>query len=147
MAWWKLMNSSGLHLKAVLRPMFASSELIEVNIDLLRYSGLLLAVLHKILINTLKVNKVIMKGISKICHSEFLTPLMLCVLILYTSGGTYSLKSILSDRFLRNFSWQFCLPSRAFVRNLLRGRRQEEIFESRPHIYLLPILRRPISKQ
>ena len=33
--------------------------------------------------------------------------LMLCVLILYISGGPYSLKSTLNDRFLRNFSWQF----------------------------------------
>ena len=32
---------------------------------------------------------------------------MLCLLTLYISGGTYSLKSILNDRFLRNFSWQF----------------------------------------
>ena len=39
-----------------------------------------------------------------------LTPLMLCVLILYISGGTYSLKSTTNDRFfLRNFSWLFYL--------------------------------------
>ena len=35
-----------------------------------------------------------------------------CVLILYISGGTYSLKSIPNDRFFwRNFSWQFYLLS------------------------------------
>ena len=33
-----------------------------------------------------------------------LTPLMLCVLILYISGETYSLNSISNDRFL--FSWE-----------------------------------------
>ena len=32
-----------------------------------------------------------------------LTRLMLCVLILYVSGGTYSLTSTLNDRFLKNF--------------------------------------------
>ena len=37
----------------------------------------------------------------------FLTPLMLCVLILYISGGKYSLKSTPNDKFLGNFSWQF----------------------------------------
>ena len=31
--------------------------------------------------------------------TQFLTPLMLCVLILYISGGTYSLKSTPNDRF------------------------------------------------
>ena len=36
-----------------------------------------------------------------------LTPLILCELILYISGGTYSLKQTRNDRFLRNFSWQF----------------------------------------
>ena len=36
---------------------------------------------------------------------------MLCVLILYMSGGTYNLKSIPNNRFLTNFSWQFYLLS------------------------------------
>ena len=30
-----------------------------------------------------------------------LTPIMLCVLILYINGGTYSLKSIPNDRFFK----------------------------------------------
>ena len=34
---------------------------------------------------------------------------MLSVLILYISGGTYSLKPTLNMRFLRNFPWQFYL--------------------------------------
>ena len=34
---------------------------------------------------------------------------MLCVFVLYMSGGTYSLKSTLNDRFLRNFALQFYL--------------------------------------
>ena len=41
----------------------------------------------------------------------FLTPLMLCVLILYMSGGTYSFRSALKDKFVRNFSWQIDLLS------------------------------------
>ena len=35
------------------------------------------------------------------------TPVVLCVLILYISGGTYSLKSTPNARFLINFSGQF----------------------------------------
>ena len=37
--------------------------------------------------------------------SQFLTPLMLCVLILYISGGTVG--RLWTTDFLRNFSWQF----------------------------------------
>ena len=36
---------------------------------------------------------------------------MLCALILYMSGGSYSLKSTPNDRFLRSSSWQFYLYS------------------------------------
>ena len=36
--------------------------------------------------------------------TQFLTPLMLRELILYTSGGSYSFKSSPNDWFLRNFS-------------------------------------------
>ena len=43
--------------------------------------------------------------------TQFFIPLMLCVLILYISGGTYGLKSTTNDRFLKNFSWQFYLLS------------------------------------
>ena len=39
------------------------------------------------------------------------TTYVVFVLILSTSGGTYSLKSISNNRFLRNFSWQFYLLS------------------------------------
>ena len=39
------------------------------------------------------------------------TPFMLCALILYMSGGTYSLKSTSNDRFSRNFSWHLYLFS------------------------------------
>ena len=38
--------------------------------------------------------------------------LMLCVLILYMSTGTYSLKSTPNVRFFRNLSWQFYLLSK-----------------------------------
>ena len=41
----------------------------------------------------------------------YLTPPMLCVLILYMRVETYTLKSTLNYTFLRNFSWQFYLLS------------------------------------
>ena len=40
---------------------------------------------------------------------------MLCVLILNMSGGTYGLKSIPNNKFLRNFSRQFYLHSWCFL--------------------------------
>ena len=43
--------------------------------------------------------------------TSFLTPLMLCVLILYISSGTYRLNRLRTTDFLRNFSWQFYLLS------------------------------------
>ena len=39
--------------------------------------------------------------------TQLLPPLMLRLLILYMSGGTYSLKSTTNDRFLRIYPWQF----------------------------------------
>ena len=57
-----------------------------------------------------------------------LTPLMLCALFLSMSGATYSLKSTLNNRFVRNFSWQFYLLFRVFARNLLRGNRLRNTF-------------------
>ena len=51
------------------------------------------------------------------------------MLILYISGGIYSLKSTPNDRlFLRNFSWQFLFTLRIFARNLLRGNRRRNTF-------------------
>ena len=55
----------------------------------------------------------------------FLTPLMLCVLILYISGGTYCSKSTPNER---NFSRQFYSLSRVFARNLLRGNHRRNTF-------------------
>ena len=53
---------------------------------------------------------------------------MLCVLILYISGGTYSLKSTPNDWFfLRNFSWQFYLLSE-FLPEICWEEIAEEIF-------------------
>ena len=50
--------------------------------------------------------------------SQFFTPLMLCVLILYISGGTYGLKSTPNDGFFGElfmaifiYSQRFCLKS------------------------------------
>ena len=42
----------------------------------------------------------------------------MCVFILCMSGGTYSLKSTPNDRFLRSFSWQFCLPAEEVVEEM-----------------------------
>ena len=53
---------------------------------------------------------------------------MLCALILYVSGGTYSLTSTPNDRFLRNFFMAIWFTLRAFARNLLRGSRRRNIF-------------------
>ena len=53
---------------------------------------------------------------------------MLCVLIFYISGGTYSLKFTLIYRFFKNFSWQFDFTPRVFARKRLRGNRQRNIF-------------------
>ena len=53
---------------------------------------------------------------------------MLCVLILYISGGTYSLKSISNDRFLRNFSGQFYLLSEFLPENCWEEIDEEILF-------------------
>ena len=60
--------------------------------------------------------------------AQHLTPLILCALILYVSGGTYSLTSTANDRFLRNFFMACLFTLRIFVRNLLRGSRRRNIF-------------------
>ena len=43
-----------------------------------------------------------------------LTPLMLCALILYVSGETYSLTSTQNDRIWKKFSWQVYLLSEKY---------------------------------
>ena len=53
---------------------------------------------------------------------QFLLPLMLCVLVLYISGGTYNLKSNPNDGFFEQlFQDNFILITEFFSRNLLRG--------------------------
>ena len=81
--------------------------------------------------------------------AQLLTLLMLCALILYVSGGTYSLTSTPNDRFLRNLFMARLFTLRVFARNLLRGSRRRNI----SHISLLmtilgyePRLLRPISQ-
>ena len=49
--------------------------------------------------------------------AQLLTPLMLCVLILYESGGTYSLTSTLNDRFFGNSFTTDLFTLRVFARN------------------------------
>ena len=53
---------------------------------------------------------------------------MLCVLILYISGGTYSLKSTPNDRFFEKLFMAILFTLRNFARNLLRGNRRRNIF-------------------
>ena len=56
---------------------------------------------------------------------QLLVPLTFCVLILYISGGTYSLKSTPNDRFLRKFFHDNFFSLRGFARKPLSksGRR------------------------
>ena len=69
--------------------------------------------------------------------AQLLTSLMLCRLILYVSGGTYSLTSTPNDRFLRNFFMAGLFTLRVFARTLLRGSRQRNIFHTSWQVYLL----------
>ena len=60
--------------------------------------------------------------------ADLLTLLMSCALILYVSGGLYSLTSTPNVRFLRSFSLQVLFTVRVFGRNLLRGNCRRNIF-------------------
>ena len=51
-----------------------------------------------------------------------------CVLILYKSGGTYSLKSTSNDRFFKKLFMVILFTLRVFDRNLLRGNRRRNTF-------------------
>ena len=53
---------------------------------------------------------------------------MLCLLILYISGGTYSLKSNPNDRFLEKLCKAILFTLRVFARNLLRRNRRWNSF-------------------
>ena len=53
---------------------------------------------------------------------------MLCVLILYISGGTYSLKSTPNDRFFVKLFMAILFTLRVLARNLLRGNRRRNTF-------------------
>ena len=67
-------------------------------------------------------------AITTLQSGLFLTPFILCVLILYISGGTYySLKSIPNNKFEKLLMAILFTP-RVFARNLLRGNRGRNIF-------------------
>ena len=53
---------------------------------------------------------------------------MLCVLILYISGETYSLKSTTNDKFFEKLFTAILFTLRVFTRNLLRGNRWRNTF-------------------
>ena len=61
---------------------------------------------------------------------------MLCVLILYISGGTYSLKSTPNDKVIEKLFMAILFNLRAFARNLLRG---DEIAEEILSIFRLDV--------
>ena len=65
---------------------------------------------------------------TKLVITTLQSPLMLCVLILYISGGTYSLKSTPNYRFFKKLFMEILFTFRVFARNLLRGNRQRNIF-------------------
>ena len=61
--------------------------------------------------------------------AQLLTPLMMWALILYVSGGTYSLMSTPNDRFVRNFYMAGLLFTlTVFPKNLLRANHPGNIF-------------------
>ena len=53
---------------------------------------------------------------------------MLCVLILYISGATYSLKSTPNDRFFEKLFMAILFTLRVLARNLLKGNRRKNTF-------------------
>ena len=53
---------------------------------------------------------------------------MLCVLILYISGGTFSLKSTLNDKFLEKLFMTILFNLRVFAKNLVKGNRRRNTF-------------------
>ena len=60
--------------------------------------------------------------------SVWITPLMMCELILYVSGGTYNLKSTSNDKIFENFFIAILFYSQSFCRNLLRASHRRNIF-------------------
>ena len=57
-----------------------------------------------------------------------LAPLVMCVLILYIRGGSYSLKSTPKDRFFETLFMTILFTLRVFARHPLRGNRRRNIF-------------------
>ena len=58
----------------------------------------------------------------------FLTPLMLCTLILYISGGTYSLKSTPNDRFFEKLFLAIFIYSQIFCQKSTERKSPKEYF-------------------
>ena len=76
-----------------------------------------------------KVRALMPESSGHIIH-VVLAPLKTCALILYVSGGTYSLKSTSNYRFLRNFFMAALFTFRVFARNLLIGNCRRNSFFS-----------------
>ena len=62
--------------------------------------------------------------INLVSHTTY----VVCVIFLYISGGTYSLKSIPNDRFFEKLFMAILFTHRVFARNLLRGNRRKNTF-------------------
>ena len=60
--------------------------------------------------------------------AQLLTAHMLCALILYVRGITYSLMSIAYNRFLRNFSWQFYFYTQSFCQKSAERKSPKKYF-------------------
>ena len=79
------------------------------------------------LINTKFAQHIYTFGHSVRITIKLLAPVMLCALILYMSGGTYSLKSTPNNRFVRSISWQF-VYSQSFCQKSAESKSPEEYF-------------------
>ena len=60
---------------------------------------------------------------------------MLCVLILYISGGTYSLKSTPNDRFFEKLFMAILFTLRVFARNLLYKKLESYVHKFLPILF------------
>ena len=60
--------------------------------------------------------------------TQLLTPFILCALILYMNGGTYSLMSTLNDRFFEDLFMAILFTLRLYVRNLVKGNCGKNIY-------------------
>ena len=78
--------------------------------------------------NTYIHTKLVIRTLRSGLLTQFLTPLMLCVLILYISGGNYSLLSTPNDRFFEKLFIAILFTLRVFARNLPKKKSSKKYF-------------------